>query len=125
DLIFLGFPVPPPPQNQKFDDFPNDINDLAAYLGFLYVKQGSTLGGQVICRALQKSVRLSPSAGLRFFNGFGDYTRKVWSDFLFYLQTLETAVDASTAAASAVYHFHMIGQSLNENLQKSLKEVAS
>ena len=44
-------------------------NNYSWYLGYLYVKQGSTLGGQLMCRTLSSSLGLSHDRGLRFFFG--------------------------------------------------------
>jgi len=54
---------------------------VAAAFGCLYVLEGATLGGQVISRALEKSLGLTPEAGGRFFRGYGDRTGKMWQAF--------------------------------------------
>ena len=48
-------------------------------LGCLYVLEGSTLGGSIICRAVQQ--RLGPSPGRSFFAGYGDRTGTMWNAF--------------------------------------------
>lgn len=50
-------------------------------LGCLYVVEGSTLGGQVITRQLQKSLGLPPESGAAFFNGYGAETGARWKAF--------------------------------------------
>jgi len=50
-------------------------------LGCLYVVEGSTLGGQVITRQLQKSLGLAPESGDAFFNGYGAETGPRWKAF--------------------------------------------
>lgn len=79
--------------------------DFSHYVGYLYVKQGSTLGGQVLCRHLEKNMGLSPTNGLRFFYGFGEHTRQNWLDVLRYFEERQTAVDVPAAIASACDHF--------------------
>jgi len=50
-------------------------------LGCLYVVEGSTLGGQVITRQLQKTLGLSPESGDAFFGGYGVETGARWKAF--------------------------------------------
>lgn len=87
-------------------------DDIASYVGYLYVKQGATLGGQVLCRALHRSLGLTPERGLRFFSGFGEQTRQNWLYFLLYLDNAK--VDPSLAVASAREHFKMLETMLDQ-----------
>jgi heme oxygenase len=88
--------------------------DFSQYVGYLYVKQGSTLGGQVLCRHLQTNIGLSPNNGLRFFYGFGEHTRQHWLDVLRYFEDRKAEVNISTAVTSACNHFRQL-QILFEN----------
>jgi len=55
-------------------------------LGALYVGEGSTLGGQVIAKALRRTPGLGDDATtLRFFGGYGNQTGPLWKDFGTYL----------------------------------------
>ena len=58
-----------------------EVHDPANALGTLYVLEGSTLGGQVICREAQKRLDLSAQHGCSFFAGYGEQTRPMWQDF--------------------------------------------
>lgn len=70
--------------------------DRAEALGFLYVLEGSTLGGRVIDKQLR--VRgLSPE-GLSFFQGYGEATGARWKAFC---AVLERAGDKAAAARGA------------------------
>lgn len=95
--------------------------DFSQYLGYLYVKQGSTLGGQVLCRQLQSSMGLTPNKGLRFFNGYGEHTRQYWLDVLRYFEDRQTQVDIPTAVASACDHFRQLQLLLEVNNLPKLK----
>lgn len=86
------------------------------YLGFLYVKQGSTLGGQVMCRTLSKSLGLSTQRGLRFFSAYGERTRQMWLYFLSYLQQVEHQVDTAAVIASACGQFQILEELLSQQL---------
>lgn len=52
----------------------------AAAMGALYVLEGSTLGGQVICREIERSLGLSCDA-TRYYRGHGERTGAMWVAF--------------------------------------------
>jgi heme oxygenase len=60
-----------------------EITSLAQALGTLYVVEGSTLGGQLISREVQKRLGLTSCTGGSFFAGYGDQTRDRWREFCF------------------------------------------
>lgn len=47
-------------------------------LGLLYVIEGSTLGGQVLCQHFHKKFGLKQGEGLNFFSGYGSQTMNNW-----------------------------------------------
>lgn len=61
-----------------------------AALGSLYVMEGSTLGGQIISRALA-GADWAPAGGLRYFNPYGRRTGAMW-------RALQAALDATPEA---------------------------
>jgi heme oxygenase len=61
------------------DDYLPEIIDQAQAFGALYVMEGSTLGGQVIAKMVEKQLGLA--TGTTFFKGYGDQTLKMWNDF--------------------------------------------
>ena len=61
-------------------------------LGSLYVLEGSTLGGQVIGKALSSEAWLPPG-GLQYFNPYGARTGAMWRD-------LRVALDACASPAA-------------------------
>ena len=67
------------------------ITSRAALLGHLYVKQGSTLGGQVISKHLARQLGLKAGVDNHFFAGYGEETGKEWKAFV-------TALDAAEVA---------------------------
>lgn len=85
---------------------------LDTYLGYLYVKQGSTLGGQAISKCLTKSLALQPGRTLFFFHGFAEQTRVIWSQFTDYLQTMEPKVNPDNVVRAAQYYFSVLQQQL-------------
>lgn len=56
-------------------------------LGALYVLEGASLGGQVLCRRLSRHPELV--GGLRFLRGYGDATGRRWREFLGCLRSQE------------------------------------
>ena len=67
-------------------DLPH-VTSLAEAFGCMYVIEGSTLGGRVISKHLNKALGLSAGTGLSFFSGYGDRTGERWSTFRKALQT--------------------------------------
>lgn len=57
------------------------IPDIDSAMGALYVMEGSTLGGQMISRHVEKTLGLTPSHGTAFFYGYGKDTGKRWKKF--------------------------------------------
>jgi heme oxygenase (biliverdin-IX-beta and delta-forming) len=65
----------------------------AAFLGAMYVIEGSTLGGQYIARHVEHTLGLSPGKGDAYFRGYGDRTGAMWREFQ---NTLEGVNDQET-----------------------------
>jgi heme oxygenase len=64
-----------------------EITDTAQALGAMYVLEGSTLGGQVICQILMRNLPTPAlTKALTFFNGYGSDTQSYWDTFVHYLQ---------------------------------------
>jgi len=66
----------------------NDLPQIESHLqaiGALYVIEGSTLGGIYISKMISKQLELNDANGLSFFNGYGDNTMNMWTDFKNYL----------------------------------------
>ena len=67
-----------------------DLDDPGRWLGALYVMEGSTLGGQVISRELEKKFGWSQGRGYSFFLGHAGRTREAWKQVT---ETLQSAAD--------------------------------
>lgn len=50
-------------------------------LGYLYVMEGATLGGQVVAKIIKNKLQITQDKGGRFFHGYGDKTRIMWNTF--------------------------------------------
>ena len=78
------------------------------YLGFLYVKQGSTLGAQVITQRIQNYLGLNPATEITMFSSYGENTETNWQHFLTYLDTMAPKVAHSEVLFSACTHFESL-----------------
>lgn len=67
------------------------IATTAQALGAMYVLEGSTLGGTVIARMLQKGPAAPADEMLSFFNGYGADTQARWHAFTLVLNNYATA----------------------------------
>lgn len=71
-------PIPAYPETPQIDS-------QAKSIGALYVIEGSTLGGQVICKMISQRLGISTKAGFRFFTGYEENTVTMWDNFKNYI----------------------------------------
>ncbi len=57
------------------------VETPAQTLGYLYVAEGSTLGGQFLARHFAQTLQLDETNGAAFFRAYGENTGKMWRDF--------------------------------------------
>jgi heme oxygenase len=81
------------------------MNDLPSLLGAMYVMEGSTLGGQLIARHVERVLDLKEGHGSAFFRGYGDQTGSMWKGFCNLLSTEvpDEQGDAAIVAAKAMF----------------------
>ena len=91
------------------------LADRSAAWGSLYVMEGSTLGGQVISKAL-RSAAWAPGDGLTYFNPYGRRTAAMWASFREALDSASADLDAEAAARGARLTF----QALQAGLTRSM-----
>lgn len=77
DLNNLGIP----PESWTVCTVVPEIRTVAAAFGWLYVLEGSTLGGQVIKRAIHERLGLSAQNGCQFFSSYGAEVGQMWRSF--------------------------------------------
>lgn len=80
------------------------LTTRAQLLGALYVLEGSTLGGQVIARALAKAD--IPTRA--YFEGRGGQTGPLWKTFVQLLAETATPATSDAIVASAILTFHRL-----------------
>ena len=74
--------------------------------GCLYVLEGATLGGQIVARHLQASLRLTADSGASYFSGYGVDTGPRWKAFCALLTAYAARADVHDdilAGAHATY----------------------
>lgn len=79
-------------------------------LGVMYVLEGSTLGGRVILKNVEKSLGFNPENGARYFAGYGNSTGSYWKNFLEMILRYEAdsgeteaIIQGATFAFDAIY----------------------
>ena len=77
DLKWLGETPTALADLPRCPTLPN-LADIPQALGYLYVSEGATLGGQVIIRQLQKHLPISRRAGGQFYNSYGAAAGPMW-----------------------------------------------
>jgi heme oxygenase len=98
DLLSLGVSAEEISGLSKCVDLP-DLCTPAHALGSLYVLEGSTLGSQVIARALNEKVDLGIMSSMRFLSGYGASTGTMWRSFV-------SALDAAPIESQCVAAAH-------------------
>lgn len=106
DLKALGV-AGPPTSIPVFKDLSEKINNEATALGFLYVTEGSTLGGLYIAKQWKGKEGINDA--LSFFSVYGKETAKRWHSFVDYLTAFAiTEERLSDICKGAVYAFESI-----------------
>jgi len=83
------------------------LRDAAGALGSLYVMEGSTLGGSVIRRHVERRLGFDGRSGCAYFAGYGADTGMMWRSFLARLD-LAPAGDAERIAHGATATFERL-----------------
>jgi heme oxygenase len=83
-----------------------DVSTPQGALGYLYVIEGSTLGGTIISKHLAGLFSMDSESGAAYFSGYGKETREKWTTFLEALNGAAVRLnddDAIVAAANATF----------------------
>ncbi|MDF0733610.1 biliverdin-producing heme oxygenase [Pseudomonas entomophila] len=89
------------------------VADAASALGVMYVLEGSTLGGQVLKRAMAERLGIDASNGGAFLDVYGSATGQHWRAFLDRLGQAPATAQAS-AVQAAVATFERFEQWLEQ-----------
>jgi heme oxygenase len=81
-----------------------DVRYRTAFLGAMYVMEGSTLGGQYIARQVEEALGLEAGVGDAYFRGYGERTGEMWRTFRAVLTEVpEDAGEDLIVAAQAMF----------------------
>lgn len=80
DLLALGLSQQEMDQVLLCQHLPH-IDTPAQAFGYLYVAEGSTLGGQILARHFAQTLGINKTNGAAFFYAYGDDTGKMWRGF--------------------------------------------
>lgn len=96
DLAFLGYSLASVPTCIEAPSLDSD----AKKLGYLYVVEGSTLGGQFLSRAIAKKLGFTAEQGASYFNSYGTANLgEMWKQFQ---QLLTDYADRNPAAETEI-----------------------
>jgi len=85
------------------------LRDAVEALGSFYVMEGSTLGGRLIRRNVERCLGSDGRAGCSYFNGYGVETGSMWRSLLARVDAAPTA-DAERMGRGAVATFEHLGR---------------
>lgn len=88
-------------------------------MGVMYVIEGSSLGGRVIYKNIQKNLGYDNESGAAYFSGYGDKTGSHWKNFMAALSEYEKEHNnADEIIAGASHAFKAITKHFTENSAK-------
>jgi heme oxygenase (biliverdin-IX-beta and delta-forming) len=83
--------------------------DDASVLGAMYVMEGSTLGGRLIARHVERVLGLSVGVGDAYFCGHNQHTGTLWKEFCGVLQARVPDRETDTFIVAAKTMFRVFG----------------
>lgn len=85
------------------------LNGQPTTLGSYYVLEGSTLGGQILSRTLERQLGLHNGEGYSYFRSYGSGVSEAWAEFgKFLSMQLANDSDVSAAVAGATTTFGVL-----------------
>jgi len=96
-------------------------------LGCLYVLEGSTLGGQIIGRHLENTLRVGIDNGASFFRSYGDRVGPMWKIFQEVLRSRDAAnhvrmINAASQTFESIHRWLKEGAIREENTEFPKRE---
>lgn len=114
DLLAMDLPQ----DGIRIDKYNPVVDSRAAAMGALYVMEGSTLGGKIICKTIRENLGLPDHNGLSFFNGYGAETGSKWKTFLQVLDGFSETPEEETIVQSARAVFAGFSRWISDNRQE-------
>ena len=94
-------------------------------LGTMYVMEGSTLGGQLIARHLERTLGLAPGVGNSFFRSHAEHTGAMWRAFCGHLRFAVPESSAGETIEAAQQMFHVFGTWMAPPVKSRAQRVSS
>ena len=91
----------------------------AAFLGMMYVIEGSTLGGQYIAKHVEQHFGFRRGEGDAYFRGYGDQTMPMWRQFQAILRDVPEE-DTPALVAAAKDTFQIFGEWMRRDAHATL-----
>jgi heme oxygenase (biliverdin-IX-beta and delta-forming) len=103
--------------------FSNTYSDIYLAAGALYVLEGSTLGGQIIVKHLQKAMS-SGIVNAAYFSGYQQRTGSMWKEFLQQLTALpQSPLEEQQIVTGAIATFKIIDGLLSNNNNEKIYSI--
>lgn len=107
------------------DTFYPKITTIEQALGYLYVAEGSTLGGAVIARALAKNQNLQSVTSYGFYGCYGENVGTMWKNFIIAMESSAPRINNNPAiVAGGEEAFGFFGKCLEAAKTFTQVEVA-
>lgn len=107
DLAHLGINA------DDIETFYPTIDSAETALGYLYVAEGSTLGGAVIARALAKNTNLATVTNYNFYGCYGENVGTMWKNFIIAMESTAPRINNNqTIVAGGTAAFAFFGRCL-------------
>ncbi|MDC7676176.1 biliverdin-producing heme oxygenase [Asticcacaulis machinosus] len=90
------------------------IDTRSRLIGYLYTKQGSTLGGRVISKHIERQLGLRPLIDQRFFAGYGPDNGPQWKTFVAWVNDHQAELDQDQVITAACDAFDGIGRACDQ-----------
>lgn len=90
------------------------IDTLSHLIGYLYAKQGSTLGGRVISKHIERQLELHPLIDQHFFAGYGPENGAHWKAFVGWVNDHQADLDLRPMIAAACDAFDGIKRACDQ-----------
>ena len=87
-----------------------ELSGSSAFLGAMYVMEGSRLGGQIIAQHVDTKLSLRSDKGTSYFYGFGAKTGGMWKELISHMETSIPDTEAASIISAAKAMFQAFGR---------------
>lgn len=99
-----------PAATALFPETLQQIRGRSAFLGAMYVMEGSRLGGQFIARHVDEVLDLDGEHGTTYFRGFGERTGSMWKELIAVLERDIPEEETERTIQAAKEMFRVFGE---------------